>query len=120
MLRPCRQTIQILEKLPQTRTGAFACALTPLAASCTMNWARALSSAVRAFGLHPKGRPFKSDSAHHPCASLFSWLERRLHSESSQTLIILAFRELISDLIAGSSRDLPPMLKLPRATLLKP
>src|SRR5260370_2995363 len=25
----------------------------------------ALSSAVRAFGLHPKGRPFKSDSAHH-------------------------------------------------------
>jgi hypothetical protein len=27
---------------------------------------RALSSAVRAFGLHPKGRPFKSDSAHHP------------------------------------------------------
>src|ERR1700694_1500915 len=33
-----------------------------------MNWARALSSAVRALGLHPKGRPFKSDSAHqcHP------------------------------------------------------
>src|SRR6266480_7536787 len=25
----------------------------------------ALSSAVRAFGLHPKGRPFESDSAHH-------------------------------------------------------
>src|ERR1700687_6356101 len=72
MLRPCRQTIQILEKLPQTRTGAFACALTPLAASCTMNWARALSSAVRAFGLHPKGRPFKSDSAHHCDAIPFS------------------------------------------------
>jgi hypothetical protein len=32
----------------------------------------ALSSAVRAFGLHPKGRPFKSDSAHHCDASLFS------------------------------------------------
>ncbi len=40
-------------------------ALTPLAACCTMNSGRALSSAVRAFGLHPKGRPFKSDSAHH-------------------------------------------------------
>src|ERR1700730_4047829 len=78
MLRPARQTIQILEKLPllekppQTRAGAFACALTPLAASCTMNWARALSSAVRAFGLHPKGRPFKSDSAHHCHATPFS------------------------------------------------
>src|SRR5882762_217181 len=33
---------------------------------------RALSSAVRAFGLHPKGRPFKSDSAHHCDASPFS------------------------------------------------
>jgi hypothetical protein len=32
----------------------------------------ALSSAVRAFGLHPKGRPFKSDSAHHCDASPFS------------------------------------------------
>src|SRR5438105_499803 len=42
----------------------FAGALTPPAASCTINWLRALSSAVRAFGLHPKGRPFKSDSAH--------------------------------------------------------
>src|SRR5207244_12686929 len=41
--------------------------LTLLAASCTMSKVRALSSAVRAFGLHPKGRPFKSDSAHHPC-----------------------------------------------------
>src|SRR5882762_790197 len=37
-----------------------------------MNWVRALSSAVRAFGLHPKGRPFKSDSAHHCDASPFS------------------------------------------------
>src|SRR6266849_8593800 len=45
--------------------GAFARALTALVASCTMNWVRALSSAVRAFGLHTKGRPFKSDSAHH-------------------------------------------------------
>jgi hypothetical protein len=32
----------------------------------------ALSSAVRAFGLHPKGRPFKSDSAHHCDASTLS------------------------------------------------
>src|SRR6266446_9863743 len=54
------------------RTSAFACALTLLAASCTMNWVRALSSAVRAFGLHPKGRPFKSDSAHHCDASPIS------------------------------------------------
>src|SRR2546425_12559241 len=46
--------------------------LTLCAASCTMNWVRALSSAVRAFGLHPKGRPFKSDSAHHCDASPFS------------------------------------------------
>src|SRR5258708_39335713 len=52
--------------------GAFARALTALVASCTMNWVRALSSAVRAFGLHPKGRPFKSDSAHHCDASPFS------------------------------------------------
>src|SRR5882762_328717 len=37
-----------------------------------MNWVRALSSAVRAFGLHPKGRPFKSDSAHHCDATPFS------------------------------------------------
>ena len=51
---------------------AFGCALTILAASCTMNWVRALSSAVRAFGLHPKGRPFKSDSAHHCDAMPFS------------------------------------------------
>src|SRR6266446_10732766 len=53
-------------------TRVFACALTLLAASCTMNWVRALSSAVRAFGLHPKGRPFKSDSAHHCDASPIS------------------------------------------------
>ena len=46
--------------------------LTLCAASCTMNWVRALSSAVRAFGLHPKGRPFKSDSAHHCDATPFS------------------------------------------------
>src|SRR6266699_7329827 len=46
--------------------------LTSLVASCTMNKVRALSSAVRAFGLHPKGRPFKSDSAHHCDASPFS------------------------------------------------
>src|SRR5712664_2002191 len=52
--------------------GAFAPALTALVASCTMNWVRALSSAVRAFGLHPKGRPFKSDSAHHCDATPFS------------------------------------------------
>src|SRR5438552_15220412 len=53
-------------------TRVFACALTLLAASCTMNWVRAVSSAVRAFGLHPKGRPFKSDSAHHCDAPPFS------------------------------------------------
>src|ERR1700680_449001 len=46
--------------------------LTLRAASCTMGVVRALSSAVRAFGLHPKGRPFKSDSAHHPCVIPFS------------------------------------------------
>src|SRR3984893_8409168 len=46
--------------------------LTLCAASCAMNWVRALSSAVRAFGLHPKGRPFKSDSAHHCDATPFS------------------------------------------------
>jgi hypothetical protein len=44
-------------------------ALTLGSASCTITWVRALSSAVRAFGLHPKGRPFKSDSAHHCCAA---------------------------------------------------
>jgi hypothetical protein len=52
--------------------GAFGCSLTALVACCTMNWVRALSSAVRAFGLHPKGRPFKSDSAHHCDATSFS------------------------------------------------
>ena len=31
----------------------------------------ALSSAVRAFGLHPKGRPFESDSAHHAIFGIF-------------------------------------------------
>src|SRR2546429_7475607 len=31
----------------------------------------AISSAVRAFGLHPKGRPFESDSAHHAIFSIF-------------------------------------------------
>jgi hypothetical protein len=46
--------------------------LTVFEASGTMKRVRALSSAVRAFGLHPKGRPFKSDSAHHPCATPFS------------------------------------------------
>src|ERR1700674_286123 len=46
--------------------------LTLCAASCTMNWVRALSSAVRAFGLHQKCRPFKSDSAHHCDAAPFS------------------------------------------------
>src|SRR5439155_20540030 len=50
----------------------FADALTLLTTSCSMNKVRALSSAVRAFGLHPKGRPFKSDSAHHCGASPFS------------------------------------------------
>src|ERR1700675_1099480 len=37
-----------------------------------MKCVRAVSSAVRAFGLHPKGHPFKSDTAHHPCATPFS------------------------------------------------
>jgi hypothetical protein len=37
-----------------------------------MKCVRAVSSAVRAFGLHPKGHPFKSDTAHHPCAIPFS------------------------------------------------
>jgi hypothetical protein len=46
--------------------------LTIVGASDKMKSVRALSSAVRAFGLHPKGRPFKSDSAHHPCATPFS------------------------------------------------
>ena len=51
--------------------------LTLLGACCTIVKVRALSSAVRAFGLHPKGRPFKSDSAHHksratgkPCSAV--------------------------------------------------
>src|SRR6266436_4002381 len=48
-----------------SRKNNPAAALTLRCASCTMNSVRALSSAVRAFGLHPKGRPFKSDSAHH-------------------------------------------------------
>src|SRR5260370_2074307 len=61
-----------LENPSPARTSVFASALTLLAASCTMNWVRALSSAVRAFGLHLKGRPFKSDSAHHCDASPFS------------------------------------------------
>src|SRR6266481_7654207 len=55
-----------------SRLFQFRRALTLAAASCTMNWVRALSSAVRAFGLHPKGRPFKSDSAHHCDATPFS------------------------------------------------
>src|ERR1700676_654833 len=37
-----------------------------------MKCVRAVSSAVRAFGLHPKGHPFKSDTAHHPCVAPFS------------------------------------------------
>ena len=41
-------------------------------ASDTMKCVRAVSSAVRAFGLHPKGHPFKSDTAHHPCVTPFS------------------------------------------------
>src|SRR5437016_5221932 len=61
----------LLNRSPIQNT-AICCALTLLAASCTMNWVRALSSAVRAFGLHPKGRPFKSDSAHHCDAIPFS------------------------------------------------
>ena len=52
-------------------SGPSGATLTLCAASCTMNWLRALSSAVRAFGLHPKGRPFKSDSAHHGDATPF-------------------------------------------------
>ncbi len=56
---------------PSLRTGPrierhhHPAALTVRKASCTMSYVGALSSAVRAFGLHPKGRPFKSDSAHH-------------------------------------------------------
>src|SRR4029077_4758455 len=61
---------RIMGDRPASENRKIRPALTLLAASCTMNWVRALSSAVRAFGLHPKGRPFKSDSAHHPCASL--------------------------------------------------
>src|SRR5258708_31425606 len=70
--------------------------LTLCAPSCTMNWLRALSSAVRAFGLHPKGRPFKSDSAHHCDSTPFSGdvvqLVRTLppSPRSSKTLPILA------------------------------
>src|ERR1700676_370599 len=37
-----------------------------------MKCVRAVSSAVRAFGLHPKGHPFKSDTAHHSCVTPFS------------------------------------------------
>src|SRR6266478_5585143 len=55
-----------------SRKNNPAAALTLRCASCTMNSVRALSSAVRAFGLHPKGRPFKSDSAHHCDPSPFS------------------------------------------------
>jgi hypothetical protein len=43
----------------------YRAALTLRDAYGTMIHVGALSSAVRAFGLHPKGRPFKSDSAHH-------------------------------------------------------
>jgi hypothetical protein len=39
--------------------------LTLRAASCTMGCG-AVSSAVRASGLHPEGRPFESDTAHQP------------------------------------------------------
>src|SRR5258708_11954726 len=88
--------------------GAFARALTALVASCTMNWERALSSAVRAFGLHPKGRPFKSDSAHHCDAAPFSGdvvqLVRTLPTSpsSSQTQPLL-IRAWTSRLTAAST-----------------
>ena len=42
-----------------------ACALTVSPGFLYDEFCWALSSAVRAFGLHPKGRPFESDSAHH-------------------------------------------------------
>src|SRR5258708_7832776 len=99
------ETNATLENRSPARTNAFACALTLLAASCTMNWVRALSSAVRAFGLHPKGRPFKSDSAHHCDASAFSgdvvqlvrtppcrWLES--HTVTAQPVSPFALRAL--------------------------
>src|SRR5258708_1313576 len=81
-----------------SRKNNPAAALTLRCASCTMNCVRALSSAVRAFGLHPKGRPFKSDSAHHCDASPLSgdvvqlvrtlpcrWLESRTVTANSLT-----------------------------------
>src|SRR5436309_7872471 len=62
----------ITRELSASQNAIIRLALTLLAASCTMIYVRALSSAVRAFGLHPKGRPFKSDSAHHCDATPFS------------------------------------------------
>ena len=50
----------------------------------------ALSSAVRAFGLHPKGRPFESDSAHHT----FQLASRTPHI-TTQIVRVLAFAALI-------------------------
>src|SRR5215467_8014497 len=46
----------------------------------------ALSSAVRAFGLHPKGRPFNPDSAHH----IFQSLPASLLSARKQIVRVLS------------------------------
>src|ERR1700694_790538 len=58
--------------MKRSNKGSFLHSLTVGKASGTMKCVRAVSSAVRAFGLHPKGHPFKSDTAHHPCVTPFS------------------------------------------------
>jgi hypothetical protein len=64
---------------------------------------RALSSAVRAFGLHPKGRPFKSDSAHHcdapPISGDVVQLVRTLprHSLESHTVTANSLSPLVNN-----------------------
>src|SRR6266436_5027506 len=73
--KECRGATRIAmetgRSFPSTDKGICPC----VDASCGFLYdelVRALSSAVRAFGLHPKGRPFKSDSAHHCDAIPFS------------------------------------------------
>src|SRR6266446_6869295 len=73
--KECRGATRIAmetgRSFPSTDKGICPC----VDASCGFLYdelVRALSSAVRAFGLHPKGRPFKSDSAYHCNATPFS------------------------------------------------
>src|SRR6267378_8706396 len=93
--------MEIMGFFKTSRRNLRPATLTLCAASCTMNWVRALSSAVRAFGLHPKGRPFKSDSAHHCDASPFS-------GDVVQLVRTLPFRSLESHTVTAEPQNQLP------------